>query len=238
MAFLVTCGSLAFQLGPAAQAPTRASHVIMAEQVVLNNMVLDKPLSPLDNQLLVKLNKVDDKTDGGLFVGNGGEQAKDGVVVAAGPGFIHPLTNVMIPNQYSAGDLVLLRDNMGERVDYNNEKHLFIDVDQVLGKFAGAAAVASEFQPGADGVLISMEADAEETTATGIALALDSENKDQNIGEVVAVGEGMMSALGETIPMSVSVDDHVIFASNSGADTKIGGKKFKVVPSTSCLAKW
>lgn len=58
-------------------------------------------------QVLVKLNKVEEKTDGGLFVPTAAkEKPKEGVVVAAGPGVVHPSTGKLLPNSVSVGDTV------------------------------------------------------------------------------------------------------------------------------------
>jgi len=210
---------------------------VAMETFTLNNYVLDGPPSPLDNQVLIKLNKVEDKTDGGLFVPNAQtERPKEGTVVSVGPGYYHPVTGTLIPNPFKPGDLVLLDEWKGEKVEYNREKHVFCDALDVLGKFAGASPVVAEFAPTADTVLVATAESATETTS-GIALALD-ESDDDNKGEVVAVGEGKVSSEGAALPMSLSVGDNVLFAPNSAKEVTIDNKKYKLVSSPNCLAKW
>ena len=61
-------------------------------------------------------------------------QAQGGVVVAAGPGKQHPETGKLMPCPVKEGELVLLSDFVGENVDYNGEKHIFVDADTCSGR--------------------------------------------------------------------------------------------------------
>merc|ERR1712050_271966 len=158
--------------------------------------------------------------------------------VAAGPGYVHPHTDVEMPNPFAPGMLVLFAEGVGERVDYNREKHIFCEASAVYGKFIGDMPLLSAFEPAADRVLVTVVESSEEVTSSGIALQLDEEEKADNKGEVVAVGAGEISALGVTLPMPVSVGDKVLYARGSGVETKIEGKKYRLVSSSDCLAKW
>jgi len=205
---------------------------------LLNNIVVDKPISPLGSQLLIKLNKVDDKTEGGLFVPTGAsEKPKEGVVVAAGPGGTHPVTGTDVTNPYAPGDLVLFAEGAGERVDYNSEKHIFCESTDVYGKFTGDAASVGDFEPACDCVLVTIT-EAPEETVSGIALSLDVDERADNKGEVVAVGGGGLSVKGDALPMPVSVGDNVLYSKKAGTVTKIDGTAYKLVTSGDCLAKW
>mmetsp|Transcript_3098 Transcript_3098/g.7726 ORF Transcript_3098/g.7726 Transcript_3098/m.7726 type:complete len:237 (-) Transcript_3098:217-927(-) len=231
---LVAC-ALAYQLSAGLRAPV-AAHVVM--QFRLNNYALEAPPKPLNNQLLIKLNKVDDKTDGGLFVPTGSsEKPKEGTVVAAGPGGVVPATGKQLSNPYAAGDLVLLSEYSGEKVDYNSEKHIFCDANDVLGKFSGERALVSQFIPAPDRVLVTIDETAAQTSS-GIALALDNASDDNNMGKVVAVGEAALSWEGTEIPVQVAVGESVIYKPSAGVLVVIEGKKYKLVSSSECLAKW
>ena len=82
------------------------------------------------------MRKLEEKTGGGLFVPTADtEKPKEGIVVAAGPGKVNAETGELIPSPVAEGDLVLLSDFSGEKVDYNNEKHIFVNADNLLGKF-------------------------------------------------------------------------------------------------------
>ena len=83
------------------------------------------------------MRKLEEKTGGGLFVPTGeSEQPKEGYVVAAGPGQVDRETGELIECPVSEGDLVLLSDFTGEKIEYNGEKHIFVDAGGLLGKFS------------------------------------------------------------------------------------------------------
>jgi len=229
--------SLAYQLAPAGPACHMTRSTVPAMQYQLNNYLLDGPLQPLGNQVLVKLNKVEEKTDGGLFVPTAAkEKPKEGVVVAAGPGVVHPSTGKLLPNSVSVGDTVMLTEFDGEKVDYNSEKHIFVDADDVLGSFEGGVPSAASFRPNSDRLLVKL-AEAATETSSGIALAA-TEDDDSNQGEVVAVGSGKMAATGEIIPVEIAAGDKVLYPRNTGFETTFEGKKFKIVFAADCMAKW
>ena len=130
MAFVAsTLLALAYQLTPSSL-PARpdARAPAPAMETRLNNYVLPGPMRPLGNQVMVKLRKLDDKTTGGLFVPTADtEKPKEGIVVLAGPGSRHPDTGALVECPVKEGDLVLLSDYAGEKVDYNGESHIFCD---------------------------------------------------------------------------------------------------------------
>jgi len=191
-------------------------------------------------QVLVKLSKKNDRTAGGLFVASGAgetdELSSEGIVVAAGPGRIHEDTGTLLPLKLSAGDLVLLSEYAGERVDYNGEQHIILSADAILGRFEGGVPSAAAFQPHQDRVLVLLAEQATET-ASGIALAVQDEEPPAQ-GEVSAVGEGRTSSKGETLPVRIAVGESVLYAQRSGSDAELEGRKYKVVRESDCLAKW
>ena len=122
-------------------------------------------MKPLNNQCLVKLRKTAETTSGGLFVPTAEtEKPKEGTVIAAGPGRVHPETGKLLPCPVKEGDMVLLSDFTGEKVDYNGDKHLFVDADTLLGAFEGGSLSASAFKPLGDRVLVSIAEQAQETS--------------------------------------------------------------------------
>ena len=144
-------------------------------------------------QILVKQSKMADVTTGGLFMpADSTEKPSEGLVVLAGPGTTHPETGKLIPNPCKAGDLILLSEYVGEKVDYCGDKHSFVSASEVLGVFEGGAPVVGSFKPLQDRVLVKLEAAAEET-ASGIALASESTDEPTQ-GEVLAVGEGLVTS--------------------------------------------
>lgn len=232
-------GSAAFVGAPRSSAShtrIRGSALHMA-QYRLNNYELSGPITPLNNQVLVKFSKVDDRTTGGLFVATEeAQKPREGIVVSAGPGVKHPETNVLLPCPVKKGDLVLLADFTGERIDYCSESHLFIDGNQLLGVFEGGVVSEAAFKPVTDRVLVELAEQATET-ASGIALAVQEE-EDSPQGKVAKVGDGRLSSKGEPLPMSLSEGDFVIFGKYKGFDATIDNKKYKVVSEPECMAKW
>lgn len=207
-----------------------------SKQIFLNNQLLSGPLQPLGNQVLVRLRRGEEKTGGGLFVPTAEtEKPKEGFVVATGPGVINEKTGELIPCPVAVGDLVLLSDFSGENVDYDGQKHIFMDVEKVLGTFANQEVTAGAFKPLGDRVLLAMAEKATETT-TGIALALD-EDDENCVGEAVAVGEGKYIK-GECRPVNVAVGQTVMYAKYKGSEAKLDGRSFLVVEEGDCVAKW
>lgn len=209
----------------------------MADVHRLNNYNLPGPLSPLGNNVMVKPNKVDDKSTGGLFLATEqGERPKDGVVVSAGPGKTHPDSGVLHPCPVKVGDLVMLNDFSGDKVEYDGEKHIFVNADTLLGYFEGRSATVAGFRPLRDRVLVAKE-EVEEATASGIALA-GAEEDDANSGEVVCCGPGRLDADAKLLAMSVTPHDHVMYDRYSGSELTLEDKKFKLVSEADCIAKW
>ena len=144
-------------------------------------------------QILVKQSKTADVTTGGLFMpADSTEKPSEGTVVLAGPGTTHPETGKMIPNPCKEGDLILLSEYVGEKVDYCGDKHSFVSASEVLGIFEGGTPVVGNFKPLQDRVLVKLSESATET-ASGIALASET-TEEPTQGEVLAVGEGLVTS--------------------------------------------
>jgi len=202
----------------------------------LNNYALPGPIAPVGNMALVKLSKSSDMTTGGLFVAaEAAEKPREGIVVAAGPGFHHPESGVLLPCPVKEGDYVLLAEYTGEKVDYNGASHMFINADQILGVFDGGVASATAFKPTADRLLVSIAKAATET-ASGIAITANEEEPTQ--GEVIAIGTGSLDAQGKPLPVDISTGDSVIYGQYAGAEAVLEGTPYKVVRSSECMAKW
>jgi chaperonin GroES len=78
-------------------------------------------------------------------------------------------------------------------------------------------------------------AEKEETTASGIILTGNSQEKPQ-YSEVVAVGPGKVDDNGNLIPMNVSVGQKVIFQQYAGSTVKVDDEEFTIVSQDSILA--
>lgn len=228
--------SFAFQLAPVRHVNSARPCIVM-EEARLNNYVLPGPMTPLGNQVMVKVRKTDDKTTGGLFVPTQEvEKPKEGTIVMAGPGRAHPETGAMMSCPVKEGDFVLLSDFAGEKVDYNGEQHIFCDADSLLGVFDDTSLSVASFKPLGDLVMV-VSAEQETETSTGIALA-GLEEEEGNSGEVVAVGPGRYAANGDLLAPSVAPGDSVMYARRSGTEATVEGKKYTIVSEEYCLVKW
>ena len=186
---------------------------------------------------MVKLRKVDDKTTGGLFVPTTEiEKPKEGTIVLAGPGKANPETGALIDCPVKDGDLVMLSDDSGEKVDYNNEQHIFTDADTLLGYFEDQALAIKAFRPLGDLLMVAV-ADMEQETSTGIALA-GLEEEEGNSGEVVATGPGRRLYNGDLVPCETKPGDSVMYTSRMGQEATLEGKRFIIVSEQDCLCKW
>lgn len=82
-------------------------------------------------------------------------------------------------------------------------------------------------KPLGDRVIVK-QAEAEETTASGLLLASNSKEKPQR-GEVIAVGEGKHADDGKLIPMPVKVGDVVVYGKYGGQEISVNGEDFLIL---------
>jgi chaperonin GroES len=74
----------------------------------------------------------------------------------------------------------------------------------------------------------------EKTTSGGIVLAYD--DKTYNKGKVLFVGPGRQNSEGMTIPMSIAVDDIVLFALNTGIRVNVNDELLTVLKEDEVFA--
>lgn len=89
-------------------------------------------------------------------------------------------------------------------------------------------------KPLADRVILKVM-ESEEKTKTGIYLPDTAKEKPQQ-AKVVAVGPGRVDDNGNRVPMSVKVDDVVIFAKYAGTEVKVDGEEYLIVKESDILA--
>merc|ERR1711976_150370 len=78
---------------------------------------------------------------------------------------------------------------------------------------------------------------AETKTAGGIMLPETSQSK-LNIGEVLAVGEGLRLENGTLVPMSVSVGEKVLLPEFGGSEVELEGEKYMLYRDLDFLGKF
>ncbi|MBP5314073.1 MAG: co-chaperone GroES [Eggerthellaceae bacterium] len=82
-------------------------------------------------------------------------------------------------------------------------------------------------KPLGDRVLVKAD-EAEETTASGLFLAHDSQEK-PHTGIVVAVGEGKIVHGGTVVPLPVKVGDKVIYGKYGGTEIHVDGQDLLIL---------
>jgi chaperonin GroES len=92
----------------------------------------------------------------------------------------------------------------------------------------------NNIKPLFDNVLIK-PLEAEEKTASGIILP-DSAKEKPQIGEVMAVGEGVKDKTGKLIPVSVKVGQKVMYKKWGGTEVKVGNEEWTIVEQKDILA--
>ncbi|MBM4291556.1 MAG: co-chaperone GroES [Deltaproteobacteria bacterium] len=77
--------------------------------------------------------------------------------------------------------------------------------------------------------------EAETTTRAGIIIPGNAQEKPSQ-GEVIAVGNGKLSANGELRPLQVKVGDKVLFGKYSGNEIKLDGEELIIMREEDLLA--
>jgi chaperonin GroES len=92
---------------------------------------------PLGDRVFVKYNSEGEKTAGGLYVPDTAkEKPQKGTVIAVGPGK-RTDDGKLQPMEVKAGDTVLFDKYSGSKITIDNEEHLIIRQDDILGIVEG-----------------------------------------------------------------------------------------------------
>ena len=91
-----------------------------------------------------------------------------------------------------------------------------------------------EIRPLHDRVIVR-RVEEKKTTASGLIIP-DSSTEKPSRGEVVAVGNGRISADGKVIPLDVVVGDTVMFGQYSGAEITVDDEKLLVMSEDEIVA--
>jgi chaperonin GroES len=158
------------------------------------------------------------------------------VVVAAGPGRLHPHTGVRIPNPVQLGDSVLYGKFDGSPIEYKDDQCQVIRDDNIMVSYQGVSMTLENCQPTRDFVLIQLEEQALETKS-GIVVAAQVVKEDVICeGRILKVGEGRMASDGLLTKVPFKVGDFVKFKDYGGNDVVIEGKPFSLVRMVDILA--
>ena len=92
---------------------------------------------PLGDRVFVKYNSEGEKTAGGLYIPDTAkEKPQKGTVIAVGPGKRDD-DGKLQPMEVKAGDTVLFDKYSGSKITIDNEEHLIIRQDDILGIVEG-----------------------------------------------------------------------------------------------------
>lgn len=170
----------------------------------LDGIVIPGDLTPIANNLLIKVKEAAVSTAGGLYIpDNAKERPTEGLVMAAGPGRIHPETGLQLICAVKQGESVIYGKYDGTEMKYNDANHQLIKDDDVLLKYTGSEPTFANCQPVKDQVMIRLPGK-EAAAASGIILgSLDSKDKKVDCGVVAKIGPGRQAGNGAIMPIQV-----------------------------------
>ena len=90
-------------------------------------------IRPLQDRIIVKRLEGEEKTKGGIIIPDSAkEKPMEGKVIAVGPGKLNEKGTRVAP-EVKAGDLVLFGKYAGTEIKIENEEHLILREDDILG---------------------------------------------------------------------------------------------------------
>jgi chaperonin GroES len=97
-------------------------------------------------------------------------------------------------------------------------------------------ATKTKVRPLEDRVLVTLDDEAETTTASGLVIPDTAKEKPQQ-GKVIAVGPGKRSEqTGELVKVDVNEGDTVLFSKYGGTEVKVDGEEFLILSARDILA--
>jgi len=206
----------------------------------LDGITIEGDLQPLANNLLIKVKDALAETKGGLYItDNAKERPTEGLVIANGPGRIHPETAFQLDIAVKAGECVIYGKYDGSELKYNELAHQLIKDDDVLLKYPNCPeATLANVEPVKDQVLIKLPPK-EEANISGIIIAVSGDKeKRADHGVVMKVGPGRQAGNGKLMPIQVKPGDKVRFRDFAGSEIKLDQEEYLVIRSYDILAKW
>ena len=90
-------------------------------------------IRPLQDRIIVKRLEGEEKTKGGIIIPDSAkEKPMEGKVIAVGPGKLNEKGTRVAP-EVKAGDLVLFGKYAGTEIKIDNEEHLILREDDIMG---------------------------------------------------------------------------------------------------------
>ncbi|KIZ04730.1 chaperonin [Monoraphidium neglectum] len=182
-----------------------------------------KGVKPSGDRVLVKVDKEEGRTQGGVLLPTVAQNKPTaGAVVALGD-----------VELVQSGDRVVYSKYAGTEVAISGDEHVLLKEDDVIGVLTSGDNIA-KLKPLGDRVLIKC-AQAEGKTAGGVLLTTESDKP--TFGEVVAVGSGKKAEDGKVVAPNVPVGSTVMYSKYSGTEFEEGDDQFIVVRESDILAQ-
>jgi len=90
-------------------------------------------IRPLQDRIIVKRMEGEEKTKGGIIIPDSAkEKPMEGKVIAVGPGKLNEKGTRVAP-EVKAGDIVLFGKYAGTEIKIDNDEHLILPEDDILG---------------------------------------------------------------------------------------------------------
>lgn len=194
-------------------------------------------LEPLGSTMLVRTGEPEETTSSGLVLPKR-EKPTGGEVVAVGPGEVDPDTGAARPPTMRPGTKVLYSKFSGRNaVEVSGVDHVLLREDDVLVSYTGEDPALDNLQMPRGRILVRL-LESDDTTDSGLVLSKSAVEDTTTVGEVVAVGPGELSKVGEELAPPVAQGDMVRFRFGDRVELDIGKERFSSVRAGSCLAKW
>lgn len=205
----------------------------------IDGMVIQGDLQPLANNLLIKVKEIASSTAGGIYIPDTAkERPTEGLVIAAGPGRVHPETGIQLDIAAKVGESVLYGKYDGTELKYNDADHQLIKDDDVLLTYSGDQATVENVIPVKDQVLVKLPPK-EEINASGIIISTPgSKEKRRDYGEVIKIGPGRQAGNGVYQTIQVKPGDNVRFREFAGTNIKLNNVEYLVIRAYDILATW
>jgi len=173
-------------------------------------------LKPVGDRILVKKDKAQEKTSGGILLPTTAQnKPTGGEVVALGGGRTLP-NGKKIELEIAAGNKVIYSKYAGTEVEFQGEEHLILKEEDVIGLLS--TDDVKDLKPLGDRVLIKV-APAEEKTQGGIILT-DSTKEKPVIGTVAATGPGPVDEEGNRKGLDIKEGSTVLYSKYAGTEFK------------------
>mmetsp|Transcript_3580 Transcript_3580/g.5901 ORF Transcript_3580/g.5901 Transcript_3580/m.5901 type:complete len:245 (-) Transcript_3580:58-792(-) len=218
---------------------SRSSRSFQLQAHVLDGVTIDGDLTPISNNLLIKVKDIKAATQGGIYIPDQAkERPTEGTVIAAGPGRVHPETGLQLDIACKVGQNVLYGKYDGSELRYDDINHQLIKDDDVLLTYEGEEALLENVECVKDQVLIKLP-EKEEASGSGLIISTPGEEgKRPNYGTVAKIGPGRQAGGGNRMPIQVKPGDGVRFREYGGAQIKLGTDEYVVMRAYDILAIW